>query len=66
MLLQVLSTRTLKEREEASLESAAIQGTLQWNSLEFSVLTHLKLMGFFLLFKEGTEYFSASPRLVEK
>lgn len=29
------------------------------------MLTHLKFM-FFLLFKEGTEYFSASPRLSGK
>lgn len=44
-----------------SLESAAIQG----DSSVLLGFPHLKVM-FFLLFKEGTEYFSASPRLSGK
>lgn len=44
-----------------SLESAAMQGDSS-ALLGFPVLTHLKVM-FFLLFKAGTEYFSASSRL---
>lgn len=47
-----------------SLESAAIQGDSS-ALLGFPVLAHLKCM-FFLLFKEGAEYFSASTRLSGK